>query len=615
MANKRISELQPITAAELETADLLLLSDLTAFESKKLQLQDLSDFLFNYGMITASLNGTASWATNALYASMAPYQITASYTYTSSYADNANTASFALGIDTASYSNSGSYAVTASYALTASYMTVVTSAFADYAGTASFLNYTNGMNNGTASCAVTASYVPSSTTASYALTASHVLNATTVDTASYALISNVSVTAQTASYLEYTGVFNGTASYALTAPMRAGQDQNYGVHTAMTQSTYYAQLNDVYILATDGVTYSSSIGVTGTVILPITAGVATDGLLELKALDKQSGMSRTLDSTPVYALSDMSGAFKFPFTLVGQDGLYDHQMIYITASNGISLHSRPVKFDINSYCDRVTVSSTYSSIFQVSRASTLMYYTGSTSMGEASASQLVLTGSDTILDIDISNRNIYGMQFIWTLSNLTNLNCSYNAYLSNIGGLPNSIITMSCVGCAISKIPSLRDTSLSILNCATNNFTSLPELPATMSYINCSYNSLTALPTTIPYGTTELIANNTSITTFQSSLPTSLITMSANNNASLTAWYSTIPSSVKYFDTSNCNLSQAAVESICSQLVTNAQSGGFLEINNNNGRTSVTDGYLATLISRGWDIPEEAVPIEEIPIA
>src|ERR1035438_1254627 len=119
MANKRVSELAPITAAELDFADLLLLSDVNAHESKKLALSDLSSFLLFGGNLSGSLFGTASYAIMAATASYTA-MVSASYANISSLAYNANTASYVLSALSSSYSPSSSCCVTASYALTSS---------------------------------------------------------------------------------------------------------------------------------------------------------------------------------------------------------------------------------------------------------------------------------------------------------------------------------------------------------------------------------------------------------------------------------------------------------------------------------------------------------------
>ena len=85
------------------------------------------------GGVTASLQGTASWATNSISASYAPAPASASYATTASYVSNAVSASYST---TASYATT---ALTASNALTASYVSNAVSA--SYATTASHATY------------------------------------------------------------------------------------------------------------------------------------------------------------------------------------------------------------------------------------------------------------------------------------------------------------------------------------------------------------------------------------------------------------------------------------------------------------------------------------------
>lgn len=214
MANKRVSELSPITAAEIAGGDLLLLADISAVESKKLSADELIDYV--QSAITAS--ATSSISQNALTASYLLYQgfpngtaslsITSSYNLSSSHANWADTASHALFSISASFAKSASYAFSASYAATSSVQLIFSSAFSDQAKSASYLIYT-GIPNGTASYAITALLANTAKTASF-LTYTGVPNGT----ASYAL---VSAQAKTASFLQYNGFPNGTASFALRA--------------------------------------------------------------------------------------------------------------------------------------------------------------------------------------------------------------------------------------------------------------------------------------------------------------------------------------------------------------------------------------------------------------
>lgn len=190
MANERVSQLNELLAAELQTIDLFLITDMSLKESKKMELSSLILFLQN----SASFNAVhAQYCESASYVPAAGVDGTvrsASYAIWSNsgshalYADNVISASYA---DKAHLSDSASWAPAASIPTTASY--ALRSGYADGAGVAYFLFY-NGQPNGTASWAISSSY---------ALTTGHVNQA------------------DTSSYLLYQGFPNGTASYALNS--------------------------------------------------------------------------------------------------------------------------------------------------------------------------------------------------------------------------------------------------------------------------------------------------------------------------------------------------------------------------------------------------------------
>lgn len=210
MANKRVSELTAITAAELASNDLFLLADVAPNpESKKLEVSELSTYL-NINNRTGSLYGTASWALNAVSASWAPFQISCSYASTSSWAWRAITSSFALDALSASYARSSSYAITASYALTSSVQLIYSSAFADYARSASYLIYTPRVFNGTASYALTSSRSITTISSSFLTYSPLISNGT----ASFAATASKAIST---SFLNFNGNNNGTASHAMTA--------------------------------------------------------------------------------------------------------------------------------------------------------------------------------------------------------------------------------------------------------------------------------------------------------------------------------------------------------------------------------------------------------------
>ena len=107
---------------------------------------------------------------------------------------------------------------------------------------------------------------------------------------------------------------------------------------------------------------------------------------------------------------------------------------------------------------------------------------------------------------------VSGIRYIWTLPTVTTLLSRYNISLSDVGGMPQSIITMSLISGSLNKLYDTVNTSASYLNVSNNNLTSLGNLPVTMSYINCSNNPILALPSIIPSGLTNFYCGNTFIT-------------------------------------------------------------------------------------------------------
>ena len=213
MANSRIPDLAPIYSNSLIGTDLFLLEDMSVSNgiSKKLALSELSTYLYD-NLRTGSLYGTASWAVSASWANTASYynqlwlNTGSMYPITSSWAISASNAI------SSSYAKSASYSISASYAETSSLYLVVSSGFADnaeYARSASFLIYTPGVFNGTASYAITSSRSITSATSSFLQ-----YNSVPNGTASFALTASQTVSS---SFLIFNGGNNGTASYAINA--------------------------------------------------------------------------------------------------------------------------------------------------------------------------------------------------------------------------------------------------------------------------------------------------------------------------------------------------------------------------------------------------------------
>jgi hypothetical protein len=253
MANKRLSDLSELVAANLQPDDLFYVVDVstTVLEGKKIKVSSIQDFILNGGQITGSITyaltaGTASYVNPSLLAGIvsASYARSASRAERSFFAQLSDTASYVDASNiygtfpSSSMSNSASFVIyrygngtvenskTASYvvnSLSSSYVvytgvkngTVFQSVSSSYvvssslAQAALFLNY-NGTPNGTASYATSASVA---TSASYMMSASYGLSASFADNCQAAIVSNFS------NYLNLYGptIPNGTASCAISA--------------------------------------------------------------------------------------------------------------------------------------------------------------------------------------------------------------------------------------------------------------------------------------------------------------------------------------------------------------------------------------------------------------
>jgi hypothetical protein len=305
MGNRRVSELSPITAAEVAVDDLFLLADVSAIESKKLTASELGGYLQTY----VSASATSSLATNAKTASYllyqgfvngtASYALTSSFNFSSSHARWADTSSYTLFALSASYAHSSSYALSASYAATSSVQLIYSSAFADYAKSASFLIYT-GILNGTASYAMTASRANNARTASFLI--GPLGSGAAGGTASFALSCSL---ARSASFLRYDGVTNnGTASYAWNARSAS----NATTVTTITNQYIYREYDPITSningqtasfgwmqFTASGVSANIIVESYGDILVPITNSVDFTSSLEL--VMENSGARFSLDTS------------------------------------------------------------------------------------------------------------------------------------------------------------------------------------------------------------------------------------------------------------------------------------------------------------------------------
>lgn len=715
MANKRVSELAPITSPV--GADLLFISDVSAYESKKLTLQDLSTYLLlNPGVlanITGSIFGTASFALLAVSASYANIQ-SASYALTASHA--LNMLASIISCSWASQSLSSSFATSASFVQLSNTDSASIATIANSANTSSYLYYV-GANNGTASFAITAQNTLNTLSAissSYALlsdfarSASYSPVADSTQSSSYSsyadvagtaiigITSNIVTSASWAS-ASLTTIAADSANHAISADTASYSlpDINLiypkGIYLAITQSNNIGQLDMVTIDPTSNQLATSLVEAIGTVIAYYTSSIILNETVGLYVLDRKTGISTLLDSTPIYIniqgqygnisasivaeasgsisgslIGDftgsisgssaigtitgsvsssyngfitgsisgsistiLAGSIKMPYSLMGQIDLSGSYLMYVSASSNITLEStRKTKFSINSTYGDFSVASAPQIEFYTDNTSSLLSFISSSSPSiyVGSASQVVAAGDSNIVYLQITSSTTGNPHYLWLLTSLINLDCNGNENITDIGGMPQSIVTMSLGGCNLTSLTSLSNTSASILDVSNNQLSAINFLAPSMSYLDISGNPFFNFPTIMPHGLINLNCNNTTITTVPGllDLPDSIISMSFNSNPFMSSWLSalptslewfscngnsslpslpTIPTSIKYLDVSNCSMNDSTIFNICSQLVTNAQLNGYLNIAGYiPPLLSATSAKLSTLATNGWTI-------------
>lgn len=283
MSNKRVSDLNPIDATTISDADLFMVSDVSAVESKRMIASEVKKYVTNDGHITGSITSasyalTASTVTNQWTSSastlstrkqvliQSPYPLTntpleiRTLGGVALLVDDYNTTSPIITLNRDALPN---IEITnpddAGFLRLTPYGMIVVGPFGDISISSDFKSYISSAYNfglgtinpqqklhvvgdiicnnitgsiftGTASYALTGSgfssasylqFVPgrSNGTASYAISSSYSQNVSVTSSsfASSSISSSVASLSKTSSYLNFTGVANGTASYALFA--------------------------------------------------------------------------------------------------------------------------------------------------------------------------------------------------------------------------------------------------------------------------------------------------------------------------------------------------------------------------------------------------------------
>ena len=118
--------------------------------------------------------------------------------------------------------------------------------------------------------------------------------------------------------------------------------------------------------------------------------------------------------------------------------------------------------------------------------------------------------------------NLQGIQYFHSLKVLQ---CSSNQ-LTSLPPLPNSLRGLDCSFNQLTTLPALP--KLQTLSCYKNQLTNLPVLSNLITYINCGYNFITSLPALPPQLTWLDCSDN--LITYIPTLPTSLKNLRCSHN-------------------------------------------------------------------------------------
>ena len=130
-------------------------------------------------------------------------------------------------------------------------------------------------------------------------------------------------------------------------------------------------------------------------------------------------------------------------------------------------------------------------------------------------------------------------------ANLRTLHCSNNK-LAALPTLPSTLATLYCRSNQLLSLPTLPP-NLLLLECSNNKLSKIPALPFTLKNFYCSYNEIFTLPY-LPGSITDMGCSNNFISKLPE-LPPFLIFLSCFNNTALTC-LPTLPDSLLYIEVS-----------------------------------------------------------------
>lgn len=648
IGNKKVSQLLQLSPGEVASDDLLLIIDSSQRESKNIYTSDFAGWLNASGSmfaVHAILADTASWVSGtSIFGPVA----------SASFASNATSASWANNAGVANNALSASVSQTASFALNAQGLSITSSylqysgfpngtasfalkvSLADTANTAAFLLYYGG-NNGTASYAMLAqstSFCDTANTASYFNNAiGAIASASLADLAKQAISASI---ADTASYLQYSGVDNGTASYALVAKNVGTSLYDLGLVDAMEQTPSSSVLENVVIPRSGAGSDTTVVQVFGTAILNFTASVQNEYSFSLSITDRLTGIRYLLDEIPISYNTpsiinlwgtNVTGSLKMPFTMINQNyNNGEFLMVMTSSSPNLQIDpSRVVRFKMSSTNMDIDVQYAADMVFDIQPSSSVnIVFTSSTTPTQVTYDQLpglLVTGSSNITDMNVGSQGVSSVQYIWKCSSLRYFNCSGNSITNLKYAWPTSLQTLIANGNLLSFVADFDNTTASYIDVSYNGITTSPALSPSTSYFDISFNPITSLPIlpdplrfldaegTLLNGEIPFLPNGLYTASFAQTTITSLVNLPQSmsylslNTTFVTTTSMDLPPSMSYLDVSFGVFGTTALENMTTNLTSSGViSGSFLMSGYGPPSTTTLIDNILTLITNGWTV-------------
>ena len=119
------------------------------------------------------------------------------------------------------------------------------------------------------------------------------------------------------------------------------------------------------------------------------------------------------------------------------------------------------------------------------------------------------TAQDDLLDVN--NREITSLAGLENFEG-TELRVLYiqSNNLTSLPALPSSLTALDCTNNQLTSLPTLSSKMINLI-CSKNQLTSLPELPKYLTHLNCDNNKLTSLPA-LPSSLWSLFCDNNQLT-------------------------------------------------------------------------------------------------------